>query len=282
VREGLSVSIKLMTQVWEIQLPLAEKVVLMALADHAHDDGTGAKPGVPYLAWKTDCSDRTVQRALATLEALKLIRPIEHEKGGWRYATGYTLSLDNAPRKPPLVLVKGRQSVTPVTRKGVTDTTRGVTPATERGDTHDENPAAPPFTEPLEDNHHEPGARAPRETPDLDADFAESFWNPFPKRNGQPKPDRAKCLAKWRKYPEATRALIRQALPNYIAICGGPQGRFPKDPITWLNQNAWNDYLEKPDQSKPHQDGSAPKPSTPFERTRAAFEQARREDGLIP
>ena len=35
-------SIKLMTRVWDLNLPSAEKFVVLALADHAHDDGTGA------------------------------------------------------------------------------------------------------------------------------------------------------------------------------------------------------------------------------------------------
>lgn len=115
----------------------------------------------------------------------------------------------------------------------------------------------------------------------LAADFAESFWSPFPRRQGQTKPGKAKCLERWRGYPETTRALIRRALPNYIAECSGPDGRFPKDPITWLNQKAWEDYQQKPE-PRPQTNGSATRPSTPFERTRAAFEQARREDGLIP
>jgi hypothetical protein len=116
----------------------------------------------------------------------------------------------------------------------------------------------------------------------LAADFAESFWDPFPKRQGQTKPGKAKCLERWRGYPETTRALIRRALPNYVAECSGPDGRYPKDPITWLNQKAWEDYQQKPE-LRPQANGSvARKPSTPFERTRAAFEQARREDGLIP
>lgn len=44
------------------------RLVLLALADHAHDDGSNAWPAVPTLATKARCDERTVQRALRDLE----------------------------------------------------------------------------------------------------------------------------------------------------------------------------------------------------------------------
>lgn len=45
-----------------------ERLVLIALADHAHDDGTGAYPSVNKLCRKTKRDRSTVQRALGRLQ----------------------------------------------------------------------------------------------------------------------------------------------------------------------------------------------------------------------
>lgn len=48
---------------------LAARLVLLALADNAHDDGSQAHPAVSTLARKARCDERTVQRSLRALEA---------------------------------------------------------------------------------------------------------------------------------------------------------------------------------------------------------------------
>lgn len=48
---------------------LAHRLVLLALADYAHDDGSNAHPSVKTLARKARVDERTVQRALADLVA---------------------------------------------------------------------------------------------------------------------------------------------------------------------------------------------------------------------
>ncbi len=53
--------------------PLAH-LVLIGLADHANDDGTGAFPSVRTLAGYARCTPRTVQAKLRVLEAASLIR----------------------------------------------------------------------------------------------------------------------------------------------------------------------------------------------------------------
>lgn len=49
-------------------------LVLIALADGANDDGTGAYPSKATMAKRARCSERTVQRHLRELESLSLIR----------------------------------------------------------------------------------------------------------------------------------------------------------------------------------------------------------------
>lgn len=56
-----------MSWVWEQSLPPNGKIVLLALADHAHDDGRNAFPSLARIARKTGYSERQVQRILAEL-----------------------------------------------------------------------------------------------------------------------------------------------------------------------------------------------------------------------
>lgn len=59
-------SIKLMSLVWELDLPDSEKILLLALCDRADDDGR-CWPSVKTLAAKCSKSERTVQTALRSL-----------------------------------------------------------------------------------------------------------------------------------------------------------------------------------------------------------------------
>lgn len=59
-------SIKIMTEVWEIKLPDSEKIALLALADCANDEGL-CWPSMATLARKCSKSDRTVQKAIQSL-----------------------------------------------------------------------------------------------------------------------------------------------------------------------------------------------------------------------
>lgn len=57
-----------MSLVWEVDLQASQKIVLLALADCANDEGN-AWPSVATLARKSSKSERTVQMMLAELEA---------------------------------------------------------------------------------------------------------------------------------------------------------------------------------------------------------------------
>src|SRR5687767_7242901 len=92
-------SIKLMSEVWHLELDHPQLLMLLALASHADDTGR-AFPGVAYLAWKTGYSERMVQRHLRTLEHSGLITVTRFQQGGRGRATEYCLQLHNATRKP--------------------------------------------------------------------------------------------------------------------------------------------------------------------------------------
>lgn len=59
-------SVRVMTEVWGLDLPDSEKIVLLALADCANDEG-GCWPSMATLAKKCSKSDRTIQGAIKAL-----------------------------------------------------------------------------------------------------------------------------------------------------------------------------------------------------------------------
>lgn len=60
-------SIKLMSEVWELKLPLAHRHVLLCLADHANDDGT-CWPSIPKVAKKAQFSVRWTRQVIKELQ----------------------------------------------------------------------------------------------------------------------------------------------------------------------------------------------------------------------
>lgn len=69
-----------------------ELVLALALADHAHDDGTHIFPYVSALAEKTRQSDRTVQYQLRKMEASGWLQLVSHAQPGRRRSREYRIS----------------------------------------------------------------------------------------------------------------------------------------------------------------------------------------------
>jgi hypothetical protein len=74
-------SIKVMSAVWEnSKQHQGSLLVLLAIADYAHEDGSGAYPAIETLARKSRLSLRQTRRAIQTLvQAGELV--VEHNKG---------------------------------------------------------------------------------------------------------------------------------------------------------------------------------------------------------
>lgn len=77
-------SIRLMTAVWDMDLPPSEKLVLLALADWADADGL-CWPSISKVAKKSGVSERTVQRTLRDAETAKIIHRVETAGRGCKY-----------------------------------------------------------------------------------------------------------------------------------------------------------------------------------------------------
>lgn len=82
-----------MGEIFNLPIPSIEKLVLLALADHARDDGTGAYPSIDLLARKSSLSRRGTQKVMRRLEQDGWIVPSKVSHG--RRTTEYRILLTN-------------------------------------------------------------------------------------------------------------------------------------------------------------------------------------------
>jgi hypothetical protein len=93
-------SVRLMSEVWSCDVKGSEQLLLLALADHGHDDGSHIYPALETVAWKIGLKKRRVRMLVSDLRARGVL-VVEQE--ATRYdPTRYRLDLSKLPRKPPL------------------------------------------------------------------------------------------------------------------------------------------------------------------------------------
>lgn len=112
-------SVRAMTHVWDLRgLSDTQRLVALALADHADHDGRNAYPSVDTLALKTELHRRTVQRALADLVARGILE-IEHEHSRHRPRTYRFVGVaDGHPSTAPEVIPTESPGVAAGTPRG--------------------------------------------------------------------------------------------------------------------------------------------------------------------
>lgn len=93
-------SVKVMGQVWELDLPHNKVLLLLAMADHADHEGKHVHPSVELLAWKTGYEERQVRRILRTLEKDGLL-VVEKAGGGRNKTTEYRIDIAKGVKKSP-------------------------------------------------------------------------------------------------------------------------------------------------------------------------------------
>lgn len=81
-----------MGRVFYVPLDHSSALVLLALADHANDEGGAARPGLKRLGAKAKLSRRAVQECLKHLEAHRLIAANGYRQGGRGHATNWVLN----------------------------------------------------------------------------------------------------------------------------------------------------------------------------------------------
>ena len=114
-------SIKMMALIWDSQMPTStHKLVLLAFADHANDNGGSCFPSIRKVAIKTQISQRQVQRIVADLKLNGLLIAMKPPRG----------------HKTPSYQIRGDR-MTPLRCDDDTGVASGVTDEPARGDTHD-------------------------------------------------------------------------------------------------------------------------------------------------
>jgi hypothetical protein len=121
-------SLKQMLTVWDYDLKHGEQAVLLAMADHANEDGTGMWPSNALLAYKTGYSERSVKRIKAQLRekgVLVIVRRASRHR-----PTEYRFDWSKARPKPPFGgpvdnSNEGGQDDTPKAPRGDTSDTEG-------------------------------------------------------------------------------------------------------------------------------------------------------------
>lgn len=78
----------------------------------------------------------------------------------------------------------------------------------------------------------------------------EDFWNMYDKKQ-----DRPKCLKKWEKIKQGAREKIMEHLELYVRST--PDIQYRKNPITYLNNESWNDEIISNGTSKKQRDTSS-------------------------
>ena len=73
---------KIMGEVFKLALTHAQRDVLLALADHADDNGGSVRPSHALIAWKLDCSERSVRRNVDELLRTGILKQVRHSGPG--------------------------------------------------------------------------------------------------------------------------------------------------------------------------------------------------------
>lgn len=90
-------SVKIMGQVWDLDLPANKLLVLLALTDHADHNGQNIYPSMGLVAWKTGYSERQVRRIVQSLVKDKILSA-EKRPGD---TTKFTVHIENGKQKEP-------------------------------------------------------------------------------------------------------------------------------------------------------------------------------------
>jgi len=88
---------KISGKVWELDLDPVEKLVLLALADHADHEGNNVRPGNDLLCAKTGLSERTIGKKIEKFIEQGILVPVRLKTGPGTLRE-FSLVIDHLPR----------------------------------------------------------------------------------------------------------------------------------------------------------------------------------------
>lgn len=98
-----------MSQVWDLDLPHNELLILLAMTDHADHDGKNIYPSMGLIAWKTGYSERQVRRVVHKLVKSGVLVLVQEKLGSVKK---YRFDVSKGVPKEAY-RTEGRQNVTP-------------------------------------------------------------------------------------------------------------------------------------------------------------------------
>lgn len=218
-------SIKALNWAWEqATTSSGQKLVLLALADHANDDGH-CWPGMKRIADKCAMSARQVSSHVANLEKAGLVTLNRRIKENNQYST-YDYQLNFASG-----------SLLPVEA----DFQRKPTSGTQQKPTSG-GPAEADFrTEPSVKNRK----KEPSVSSSSDDDGFEDWWKHYPRKVGKGQARRA-----WKAALKKTDiATLTVTLALYKQMIAGKDETYIAHPATWLNGERWLDQPVTPEET---------------------------------
>jgi hypothetical protein len=224
---------------WKAVLPSARKFVLVALADYANDAGE-CFPSVTMLMERCALSDRGVQQQLAGLVDTGFVRR-DFRNGR---STVYVLTDPKTWTTPERASPHPRTTFTPEPGSPPND----VHPTPEQdsppppNDVHPTPERGSPIT--IIEPSVEPSGIHQLFPPTKSFD---DFWREYPTKTAKPQ-----CAAKWAK--KGCDLLADRIVADVVAKKAGDRrwldGYVP-NPLTYLNQERWNDPIQPRQQAPP-------------------------------
>jgi hypothetical protein len=225
----------IMSQCWPLEgMSIAQKAVLISLADNANDQGV-CWPSIPTIARRVCASERAVQNAIKWLEQAKVVTA---NRANGRHTSYMVTPAAYSPR----------QEIHPRTKC----TGAGDSPAQEMHHTPAGNAGVPP-QEVHQPPHQVPSNRnKPSKEPSLNRQSApakaekaptpfDRFWAAWPA--SPRKVDRKDCAKRWTRM--GLDAIADQIIAHVGAMKGTQQWRegFEPAPATYLNGERWSDGI---------------------------------------
>ena len=121
-----------MSKAWELDLSQGEKLVLLALCDHANDDGV-CYPSQAFLASKCSMSYRSVINQIKRLESYGILTSERRQKSGSRQSNSYTINLNNYKSQCENSAHSFKEEPSINHQLEPSDISDGVTPASQAG-----------------------------------------------------------------------------------------------------------------------------------------------------
>lgn len=212
-------SIKALNWAWEqATTSSGQKLVLLALADHANDDGH-CWPGMKRIADKCAMSARQVSSHVANLEKAGLVSLNRRIKDNNQYSTyDYQLNFASGSLLP-----------------AEADFQRKPTSGTQQKPTSG-GPAEADFrTEPSVKNRK----KEPSVSSSSDDDGFKDWWKLYPRKVGKGQAYKAFKAAKKKTSLET----LMEKVAEYKQIMDGEPEEYIVHPSTWLNGERWEDDM---------------------------------------